>query len=55
VLGSDGTGDREHFATVDVAGRVENPLSRPEEQLDIYLCRDLNTGLDELWPKIRKW
>lgn len=55
VLGSDGKGDREHFGTVQVAGRTGTRLSRQDEQFDIYLCRDLNTGLLELWPTIKKW
>lgn len=55
VLGSDGTGDREHFGSVEIAGRVENPFSRPDENFDIYLCRDLTGGLHALWPRIKKW
>ena len=55
VLGSDGTGDREHFATVEAVGRTDHPYSRRDEHFDIFLCRDLNTSLNALWPKAKKW
>jgi Dolichyl-phosphate-mannose-protein mannosyltransferase len=55
VLGSDGAGDREHFRQVEVAGRVENPLSRPNEQFDIFLCRGLTIDLQIFWPSIKRW
>jgi hypothetical protein len=55
VLGSDGTGDREHFATVEAKGRTDHPYSRRDEHFDVFLCRDLNTTLQALWPKAKKW
>jgi hypothetical protein len=55
VLGSDGKGDREHFATVEAVGRTDHPYSRRDEHFDIFLCRDLNTTLQALWPKAKKW
>ncbi|PZR73284.1 MAG: hypothetical protein DLM73_10990, partial [Chthoniobacterales bacterium] len=55
VLGSDGTGDREHFATVESVGRTYHPYSRRDEHFEIFLCRDLNTTLSALWPKAKKW
>jgi hypothetical protein len=55
VLGSDGAGDREHFASVEVTGRSSHPYSRRDEHYDIFLCRDLNTTLQALWPKAKKW
>lgn len=55
VLGSDGNGDREHFATVEAVGRTDHPYSRRDEHFDIFLCRDLNTTLQALWPKAKKW
>lgn len=55
VLGSDGTGDREHFATVETAGKTFHPYSRRDEHFDIFLCRDLNTTLQKLWPKAKKY
>jgi hypothetical protein len=55
VLGSDGSGDREHFATVEAVGRTDHPYSRRDEHFEILLCRDLNAPLPELWPKMKKW
>jgi Dolichyl-phosphate-mannose-protein mannosyltransferase len=55
VLGSDGTGDRKHFGSVEVVGRTDHPYSRRDEHFDIFLCRDLNTTLPALWPKAKKW
>jgi hypothetical protein len=55
VLGSDGRGDREHFATVEAMGRTDHPYSRRDEHFDIFVCRDLNTTLQNLWPKAKKW
>jgi hypothetical protein len=53
VLHSDGVGDREHFASVVIAGRVQNPYSRRDEWYDIFLCRGLNQDLERLWPGMR--
>jgi hypothetical protein len=55
VLGSDGTGDREHFATVEPAGRVENPYSRLDEHYTIWLCRGLGFDLRQKWPEMKRW
>ena len=55
VLGSDGTGDREHFASVESAGRTYHPYSRRDEHFQIFVCRDLNAPLPALWPKMKKW
>lgn len=55
VLGSDGKGDREHFASVEAVGRTDHPYSRRDEHFDIFLCRDLNPTLQALWPKTKKW
>jgi hypothetical protein len=55
VLGSDGTGDRKHFARVEVAGRVEHPYSRRDEHFDIFLCRGLNGDLRKGWSKMKKY
>jgi len=55
VLGSDGSGDREHFQSVEVAGRAYHPYSRMDERYDIFLCRGLNNDLRELWPKLKKF
>jgi hypothetical protein len=57
VLGSDGSGDRAHFATVQAVGHVRSRYSRADEWFDIFWCRDLTaaTNLDALWPSIRSW
>ena len=55
ILGSDGTGDREHFKTVQTVGRADHPYARPNEYFDIYLCRNLSTELHRLWPTIKAW
>jgi hypothetical protein len=55
VLGSNGKGDREHFKTVDVAGRTFHPYSRRDEHFPILLCRGLNQNLHTLWPSIKRW
>jgi hypothetical protein len=55
VLGSDGAGDREHFASVEVAGKTDHPYSRRDEHFEIFLCRDLNASLQALWPRMKKF
>ncbi len=55
VLGSDGTGDREHFASVEAAGRTYHPYSRRDEHFEVFVCRGLNAPLPELWPNMKKW
>ena len=55
VLGSNGRGDREHFASVQDVGRVTDPYSRRDEHFDIFLCRRLNANLQDAWPSMRKW
>jgi len=55
VLGSDGRGDREHFANVQAAGRVEHPYSRLDEHFDIFLCRGLSQNLQTFWPQVKHW
>lgn len=55
VLGSDGTGDREHFQSVEVTGHAEHPYSRRDEHFDIFLCRGLAGDLHQLWPRMKKY
>ena len=55
VLGSDGKGDREHFQSVEVAGRANNPFSRLDERYDIFLCRGLKWDFKDVWPMVRKF
>jgi hypothetical protein len=55
VLGSDGTGDREHFRTVEAAGQVSHPYSRRDEYYTIWLCRELTPDFRTFWPDTKKW
>lgn len=55
VLGSDGTGDRKHFASVEAVGRTYHPYSRRDEHFVIFLCRGLNTTLQARWQQMKKW
>src|SRR5438874_932796 len=55
VLGSDGAGDREHFRSVEPAGRVEHPYSRRDEHFDIFLCRGLTGDLHQFWPRMKNY
>jgi hypothetical protein len=55
VLGSNGTGDREHFANVEVVGRAEHPYSRRDEHFDIFLCRGFTGNLRKAWAEMKKW
>jgi Dolichyl-phosphate-mannose-protein mannosyltransferase len=55
VLGSNGEGDREHFRSVEVAGRAENPYSRRDEHFDIFLCRGLTGDLHQFWPRMKNY
>jgi hypothetical protein len=55
VLGSDGTGDREHFQSVEVAGHVEHPYSRRDEHFDIFLCRGFTGDLRLGWSRMKKY
>lgn len=55
VLGSDGSGDRRHFKSVEVAGRADNPYSREDERYDIFLCRGMLWDFKTVWPKMKKW
>jgi Dolichyl-phosphate-mannose-protein mannosyltransferase len=55
VLGSDGRGDREHFQSVQEAGRAYNPWSRLDERYYIFLCRGLKWDFKDVWPKLKHW
>lgn len=55
VLGSDGTGDREHFQSVEAVGRAEHPYSRRDEHFDIFLCRGMTAELHQLWPRTKNY
>jgi hypothetical protein len=55
VLGSNGSGDREHFRSVAAAGEVSDPWSRTDEHFTIWLCRGLRWDLRAEWPKLKHW
>ncbi len=55
VLGSDGTGDREHFHSVEIADHTEHPYSRRDEHFDIFLCRGFTGDLRNAWNKIKNY
>jgi hypothetical protein len=55
VLGSDGTGDREHFRSVEVVGHTEHPYSRRDEHFDIFLCRGLTGDLRQVWARMKNY
>jgi len=55
ILNSDGRGDREHFQTVEAAGRVEHPYSRRDEYYTIWLCRGAKFNLQTVWPKLKSY
>jgi hypothetical protein len=56
VLGSDGSGDREHFQTViDTGQKTDNPWSREDEHFTIWLCRGLKWDLRTVWPELKHW
>jgi Dolichyl-phosphate-mannose-protein mannosyltransferase len=55
ILRSDGSGDREHFASVEDAGRVEHPYSRRDEYFTIWLCRGPTFNLQEVWPLLKQF
>jgi hypothetical protein len=55
VLGSDGSGDREHFRSVEPVGHVEHPYSRRDEHFNIFLCRGFTGDLRQFWPQTKNY
>ena len=55
ILRSDGSGDREHFASVEAAGEVAHPYSRRDEHFTIWLCREPKFNLQEVWPLLKHY
>ena len=53
VLRSNGRGDREHFESVEAAGRVEHPYSRRDEWFTIWLCRGPKFNLQQVWSGMK--
>ncbi len=42
-------------ASVEEAGRHEDPWGMAEENGPIHICRGLKTPLPELWPRVKHW
>jgi hypothetical protein len=57
VLDTDDKDERKLFASVQDLGQiVSSPWAMPfERRTHIFLCRDLNVSVQELWPRIKKW
>lgn len=55
ILRSDGTGDREHFASVQDMGTVGHPYARRDEFFHIWLCRGPRFNLQEVWPLLKRY
>jgi hypothetical protein len=57
VLDMDDDDERQLFGSVEDLGQViSSPWAMPlERRRHIYLCRDLNMSLRELWPRVKKW
>jgi hypothetical protein len=41
--------------SVEEVGTVGHPYAMAEEHYTIYICRDLEGGLQESWPKWKSW
>jgi len=41
--------------SVELVGEHRHPWGMAEENRPIYLCRELNPQLSELWPQLRHW
>jgi hypothetical protein len=57
VLDTSDEDDRKLFASVEDLGQVaSSPWAMPfEMRRHIYLCRDLKTRVQELWPHLKNW
>jgi Dolichyl-phosphate-mannose-protein mannosyltransferase len=55
ILRSDGSGDRQHFESVEAAGSVDHPYSRRDEHFTIWLCRGPKFNLQEVWPRLKHY
>jgi hypothetical protein len=56
VLGGNLRDKQERFESVAVAGSVSSQYCMPyENNLSIYLCRNLKTSLRELWPSLKHY
>src|SRR6266581_1348750 len=57
VLDTRDDDERELFASVEDLGQiVSSPWAMPfERRMHIFLCRDLKTSVQELWPRVKDW
>ena len=55
ILRSDGSGDREHFASVEDMGSVKHPYSRRDEWFHIWLCQGPKFNLQKVWPLLKQY
>src|SRR5438034_6661060 len=57
VLDTDDEDERKLFASVQDLGQiVSSPWAMPfERRTHIFLCRDLKAGVQEFWPRAKKW
>jgi hypothetical protein len=57
VLDTDYEDERKLFASVQDLGQiVSSPWAMPfERRTHIFLCRDLKAGVQEFWPRAKKW
>ena len=57
VLDTNDDDERELFASVQDLGQiVSSPWAMPfERRTHIFLCRDLKAGVQEFWPRVKKW
>jgi Dolichyl-phosphate-mannose-protein mannosyltransferase len=57
VLDTNDDDERELFGSVEDLGQVvSSPWAMPfERRMHIYLCRNLNISVRELWPRVKNW
>jgi serine phosphatase RsbU (regulator of sigma subunit) len=56
VLGGDLEDKQETFQSVEIAGTVRSEFAMPyENDLRIYVCRDLKIPLDQIWARLRHY
>jgi hypothetical protein len=55
VLGDDRETLERLFASVELAGRIEHPLSMPSQHVPVWVCRDLEMTVAELWPWVKEY
>jgi len=46
---------REHFASVEVVAKLDNPYAMPHENRPILLARGLKGNLQQSWARLKNW